>query len=101
MTSAHTPSAASPAPAGRVKITDLYFAEARSKLIDLAAFLDRVGRGEGTEDFRMKSLRAALLELAGPGPDKAKKILLLLSDPTPEPLSEAGAKPACGAWRGF
>ena len=31
----------------RSRITDLYFAEARSKLIDLAAFLDRVERSEG------------------------------------------------------
>ena len=48
----------------RSRITDLYFAEARSKLIDLAAFLDRIERSEGADDFRMKSLRAALCELA-------------------------------------
>jgi hypothetical protein len=96
-----TDSVAPAPPADRAKITDLYFAEARSKLIDLAAFLDRVGRGEGTEDFRLKSFRAAVRELAEPGPDKAKKILLLLSDPTSEPISETGAKPASGAWRGF
>ncbi len=85
----------------RSKITDLYFAEARSKLIDLAAFLDRVERSEGADDFRLKSLRAALRELGTPGPDKARQILLLLSDPTKEPLPEAGAKPASGAWAGY
>jgi hypothetical protein len=49
----------------------------------------------------MKSLRAALQELGTPGPEKAKKILLLLSDPTKEPVAEAGAKSAGGAWAGF
>ncbi|MCE0523991.1 MAG: hypothetical protein LV480_13865 [Methylacidiphilales bacterium] len=85
----------------RSRITDLYFAEARSKLIDLAAFLDRVERSNGADDFRMKSLRAALRELGTPGSEKAKKILLLLSDPTKEPAREAGAKSASGAWSGF
>ena len=85
----------------RSRITDLYFTEARSKLIDLAAFLDRIDRSEGADDFRMKSLRSALAELAKPGPDKAKKTLLLLSDPTKEPVPEAGAKSASGAWAGF
>ncbi len=85
----------------RARITDLYFAEARSKLIDLAAFLDRVERSEGTDDFRLKSLRAALKELGAPGPDKAKTILLTLSDPTAEPVAKAGGKSASGAWAGF
>jgi len=85
----------------RSRITDLYFAEARSKLIDLAAFLDRIERSEGTDDFRLKSLRAALDELRAPGPKKARRILLLLSDPTAEPVPEAGGKSASGAWAGF
>jgi hypothetical protein len=84
----------------RSRITDLYFAEARSKLIDLAAFLDRVDRCEGDDDFRLKSFRAALEELAKPGAGKAKQILLLLSDPTHEPVAEAGTKSASGAWAG-
>jgi hypothetical protein len=82
----------------RARVIDLYFAEARSKLIDLAAFLDRVERSEGVEDFRLKSLRAALTELSASDPDKTKKILLLLSDPTTEPIAHAGSKSASGAW---
>jgi hypothetical protein len=85
----------------RQDITDLYFAEARSKLIDLAAFLDRVERSEGADDFRLKSLRAALKELSSSRPEKAKTILLLLSDPTTEPAPAAGEKSATGAWSGF
>jgi hypothetical protein len=84
----------------RSHITDLYFAEARSKMIDLAAFLDRVERSDGTDDFRMRSLRAALSELATPGPEKARRILRLLSDPTREPVPDAGTKSASGAWVG-
>jgi hypothetical protein len=37
----------------REQVIDLYFMEARAKLIDLAAFLDRVDRAPGTDDFRM------------------------------------------------
>jgi hypothetical protein len=85
----------------REGITDLYFAEARSKLVDLAAFLDRVERSEGADDFRMKSLRTALKELSSSEPEKAKRILMLLSDPTTEPVAAAGEKSACGAWPGF
>ena len=85
----------------RSRITDLYFAEARSKLIDLAAFLDRIERSEGEDDFRMKALRAALKELGTPGPERARKILLLLSDPTPDPVAQAGTKSASGAWPGL
>jgi hypothetical protein len=85
----------------RAGITDLYFAQARSQLLDLAAFLDRIERCEGADDFRMKSLRAALAELSKSSPGKAKSILLLLSDPTKEPAAEAGEKSACGAWSGF
>ena len=85
----------------RAGITDLNFDEARSKLIDLAAFLDRVDRSEVADDFRLKSLRAALRDLVEPGSDKAKQVLLRLSDPTTEPSPTAGEKSACGAWSGF
>ena len=74
--------------------------EARSKLIDLGAFLDRVERAGGEEDFRMQAFRAALGELAKPNSDKAKSILLALSDPTKDPIPAATTKAACGAWAG-
>ena len=47
----------------RQSILDLYFMDARSKLIDIAAFLDRVDRGEGEPDFRLAAFRKALEEL--------------------------------------
>ena len=84
----------------RQQVLDLYYMEARSKLIDLAAFLDRVERAGGDEDFRMKAFRAALAKLGGGEREKARQVLLALSDPTTEPVAAAPGKAARGAWPG-
>lgn len=84
----------------RQQVLDLYFVEARSKLIDLAAFLDRAQRADGTDDFRLKSFRAALGRLRSGRPDRARRVLVSLSDPTTTPIQAAGNKSACGAWPG-
>ena len=84
----------------RQQILDLYFMEARAKLIDLAAFIDRVERGTGPDDFRMAAFRTALAEVSKADPQKAKSVLLSLSDPTTEPIAAATTKAACGAWPG-
>jgi hypothetical protein len=86
----------------RSQVLDLYFVEARSKLIDVAAFLDRVERAEGADDFRVRAFREALRALAaqGEGARRAEEVLLAFSDPTDEPVERAGAKAAVGAWRG-
>ena len=84
----------------RIELLDLYFMEARSKLIDIAAFLDRVDRGAGEPDFRLEALRRALDALRGDQPDRAKKVLLSLSDPTAEPIEKSPGKGAVGAWPG-
>jgi hypothetical protein len=82
----------------RQKVLDLYFMEARAKLIDLAAFLDRVDRAEGEDDFRIKGFRRAMAELQKSNPDRAKGVLLSLSDPTTKPIERATTKAAAGAW---
>jgi hypothetical protein len=82
----------------RPQVLDLYFMDARSKLIDLAAFIDRIERAQGEEDFRMKAFREALKDLSASGPDKAKQVLLTFSDPTAEPISAATTKAASGAF---
>lgn len=74
--------------------------DARSKLIDLAAFLDRVERATGKEDFRMTAFREALTELGKQRSDKAKQVLLAFSDPTTEPIKAATGKGAVGAYSG-
>jgi hypothetical protein len=82
----------------RQQVLDLYFIDARHKLIDLAAFLDRVDRAPGADDFRIQALRTALAELAKNNPDRAARVLLALSDPTTEPIASATTKAASGAW---
>jgi hypothetical protein len=82
----------------REQVIDLYFMEARAKLIDLAAFLDRVDRAPGADDFRMAAFRKAMQELSGGTADRAKRVLLSLSDPTTAPLPTATTKAAAGAW---
>ena len=72
--------------------------DARAKVIDLAAFMDRVERADGDEDFRMKAFREALKELEKGNADRAKRVLLSLSDPTSEPIAAAATKAATGAW---
>jgi hypothetical protein len=84
----------------RQQLLDLYFMEARAKLIDIAAFLDRVDRGEGEPDFRLAAFRKAMAEIAGDDPGRAKRVLLSLSDPTADPIAKAPGKGACGAWPG-
>ena len=82
----------------RQQVLDLYFMDARFKLVELAAFLDRVDRGEGPADFRLDAFRKALRELDGKKPERAKQVLLALSDPTTEPIAKAPGKGAVGAW---
>lgn len=84
----------------RQQVLDLYFMENRAKLIDLAAFLDRVDRAGGLADFRLDAFKRALRELNGDKPDRAKNVLLALSDPTTEPIEKAPGKGAIGAWPG-
>jgi hypothetical protein len=84
----------------RQEVLDLYFMDARSKLIDLAAFLDRVERAEGEPDFRLAAFRRAADLLQGETPGRAKAVLMSLSDPTMEPLEKAPGKGAVGAWPG-
>lgn len=84
----------------RQTILDLDFVEARHKLIDLGAFLDRLARAGGADDFRLTAFHAAIAELAKNQPDAAERILLVFSDPTTEPIPAATTKAACGAWPG-
>ncbi len=81
----------------RQQVLDLYFLDARHKLIEVAAFLDRAERAGGRDDFRLKAVRAALGELTGNKKEKARRVLLAFSDPTKEPIPAATGKGAVGA----
>jgi hypothetical protein len=84
----------------RQQLLDMYFMDARHKLIDLAAFLDRVDRSEGEDDFRIQAFREAMQHLGSGDKDRAAKVLMTFSDPTTEPIPAATTKAACGAWPG-
>ena len=81
----------------RQQLLDLYYLEARSKLIDIAAFLDRLDRAEGEADFRLAAFNQALGELGRAEGRRAEQVLLSLSYPTSEPIPAATTKAACGA----
>jgi hypothetical protein len=66
---------------------DAFFLDARSRLLDLAAVLDRLDRGTGdvAPDPRVGRIREAVAALAGAGPGRAEKIQRVFSlpyDPT-------------------
>jgi hypothetical protein len=60
-----------------------YFLEARSKLLDLAAILDRVGRGQGAtameRDARLERIQQALAILQDPSGGRAERIQKVFS----------------------
>jgi len=91
------------------QVLDLYFLDARHKLIEIAAFLDRVERADGPsslsasprqvkDDFRFEAFRSAISELTNNKKQKAKNVLLAFSDLTTEPVANATTKAACGAF---
>lgn len=90
-----------PIPLTRSQVIDTYFMEHRGKLLDLAAFLDRVDRASAPpgspDDFRIAALRSAAAILTDGRPDRARRILELLSDPSTDPIDAAGTKGAAGA----
>ena len=75
------------------------FIPIRARLIEVAAFLDRVERYGAADDFRCVALRAAAELLVDGKPERARRILEKLSDPTVEPEVESSGKAALGAWR--
>ena len=84
-------------PTSSVNTIDLYFLDARAKLLDIAAFMDRTERAGVTEDFRYRAFRNALRCLDGE--NRAERILVALSDPTDELIPQATTNFARGAWR--
>lgn len=60
---------------------DREFLGIRSRLLDVAATLDRIDRAAGdvSDDARLVKLRQAMALLAGPGPDRAEAFQMLFS----------------------
>ena len=86
------------------QVVDFYFMEHRAKLLDIAAFLDRLeraGGGEGLQDVRVRALRKAIPLLTEPASvgqaDRVQRVQELLSDHTTEPAPAAHTQSALGA----
>ena len=87
-------------PQTKQQVIDTYFMEHRAKLVDVAAYLDRVDRGQGdpVRDFRDTAFRKAVAILTDGESHRAQRILELLSDYGTElPESAEGMKGAAGA----
>jgi len=87
-------------PLTATEIVDEYFIENRTRLLEMAAFLDRLERTDpdwARHDFRMKAFAEALDALSAPG-DRLTRIQLLLSDPRTGPLDALDRKSALGAY---
>ena len=80
-------------------VVDHAFIGVRARLIEVAAFLDRVERHGAADDFRCVALREAAALLVDGQSDRARRILEKLSDPTTEPDETSTGKAALGAWR--
>ena len=78
-------------------LMDRYFLEHRAKLIDVAAFLDRIERAGDGGGYRAHAFRAAILELSKAGADRAQRVLLAFTDPSSEPEDHAETQGATGA----
>lgn len=102
-----TPDKSCPLP--RDGVVDRYFMEHRAKLLDVAAFLDRIDRSPGNEtpedsasrgeDFRIEAMQRAIKLLVDEKGERAKRILELFSDPTTDPIPAAPMKGATGAYK--
>jgi len=80
------------------EIIDRYFLEHRAKILDIAAFLDRIDRcNEDETDFRVEALHRCIAELQTDSEGRTERLLLLLSDHSSGPIESAGTKGASGA----
>jgi hypothetical protein len=88
-------------PLGAKELVDKYFIENRTRLLEIAAFLDRIDRVRSPQsrpDFRMKAFSAALEILGGDSKTRVTEIQMLLSDPITKPLEQLDRKSAMGAY---
>ena len=85
------------------QLIEEYFIEHRTKILDLAAYLDRLDRArerDAEEDFRLGAVRQALEVLSGPGGQRMQRIQMILSDPRTDLLEHLDRKSAFGAFGG-
>jgi hypothetical protein len=68
-------------PLSASRVLDQFFLDARSRLLDLAAVLDRIDRGDGSAaaDPRVERIRQALLTLLEHDGGRAERVQKLFS----------------------
>jgi hypothetical protein len=94
-----------PSPRSGTGLIDEYFIENRTRLLEVASYLDRLDRSGDASvagDFRMRAFRDALEVLCSDAPGRVEKIQMIFSDPTTEPLAaldQKGAKGAFDRWK--
>ncbi|MDQ4044121.1 MAG: hypothetical protein M3173_01535 [Chloroflexota bacterium] len=74
--------------------------EHRTKILDIAAFLDRLDRSveqNGNDDFRIVAFRAAVEELSSGDPERVERVQMIFSDQDTSLLGELDRKAAYGA----
>lgn len=89
-------------PMSQRQLVEEYFIEHRTKILDIAAFLDRFDRAsvhDAADDFRMEAFRTALRALleTRDGP-RMHAVQMLLSDPRTDLLEQLDRKSAFGAY---
>lgn len=94
-----------PIPLSSSQILDMSFLENRARLLEMAAFFDRIERSAdaaaGKSDFRYRALVNGIrLLLDETDAGRTRAIQLNFSDPTSEPIADAVGLKAHGAWKG-
>lgn len=87
------------------ELVDEYFIENRTRLLEIASFLDRLDRVDASlarKDYRARAFHEALALLGTPNdgatPEtRVQRIQMLLSDPTTAPQEHLDVKSARGA----
>ena len=88
-------------PLSQQRLIEEYFMEIRAKILDIAAFLDRMDRssdGNAEDDFRMVAMWQALQALDKHTSNRAFAIQMIFSDPTTELRERLDRKSAFGAF---
>lgn len=89
-----------PSPKRGRELIDEYFIENRNRLLEIAAYLDRLDRSgdDVSNDFRMRSFREAMSVLVSGQAPRVDAIHMVFSDPSTEPLAALDQKSAKGAY---
>ncbi len=87
-------------PLSQKQLIDEFFMETRTKILDIAALLDRLDRSveqNGSDDFRIVAFREAVKELSSGDPERVERVQMIFSDRDTSLLDELDRKAAYGA----